>query len=420
MAIEGYLRIATFGDSTADHGLGGNSSVCDTEKSTVAFPGTGFSEAPLWQSVVTAAYWQPSIVVANGGFIGNTVQNMLDRSKLAWSTTRKSLEDVAAKRPHLVLFHGASINDYLGMTAATPQATIDAVVTKHIQMVKYFTDQGILVIDSGCYGYSVAGPNLSAITNIIVQTNSTLKSASNNDPLWRFIDTSGITHDGTGLFIPSKTSDGTHLNAEGGYSIGEAEAAIIAEYYKIIGRGGNTLWDQQQDYANASSNLPANTTLGYTGGVTSILSQVCDPSKLVVKVRSTGADALRMYLTTPATKALAKIKANDALALECDYSITDVAGNPLIGYSSGLRILLTNSAADSNTTGPYILYDRYNSRYTGRRWVRQFSTPVDASGLGPTNTQIFAGPGYPAGDWIITFRPWRVVRYNQLNALPIV
>lgn len=344
---------------------------------------------------------------------------MLDRSKLAWSTTRKSLEDVDAKRAHVCLFHGASINDYLAMSAATPQATIDAVVAKHIQMVKFRTQRGTLVVDTGCYGYSVAGPNLAAICAIIVQTNATLKAAAANDPLWRFIDTAGITHDGTGLFIPDRTGDGTHLNALGGYWIGKAEAAIIAEHYIVTGRGGNTLWDQQQDYANAAANLPANRTLGYTGGVTSILSQVCDASKLTVKVRATGPDALRMYLSTPATKALAKIKANDALAMECDFDICDVNGVPLEGYSGGLRILLTNSAADSNTTGPYILYDRYNSRCTNRRFVRQFSTPVDASGLGAVNTQIFAGPGYPAGDWIVTFRPWRVVRYTTLNTLPI-
>lgn len=417
MTIYDYLRIATWGDSTADCGLGGNNSVCDIETASVAFPGSGYSESPLWQSVVTAAYWQPSIVVANGGFIGNTVQNMLDRSKLAWSATRKSMEDVAAKRPHVVLFHGASINDYLAMTSSTSQATIDAVVAKHIQMVRYFTNQGIIVVDSGCYGYSVASPNLTAVCAIIVQTNAALKAAALNDPLWRFIDTSGITHDGTGLYIPTMTSDGTHLSALGGYYIGKAEAAIIAEHYKVVGRSGNVLWDQQQDYANAVSNTPANCTLGYTGGVTTIQSQVCDASKLVVRVHATAQDALRMYLTTPQSKSLAKIKAWDGLAFECDYDIKDLQGNPLLGYGGGLRILLTNSA-DNSTTGPYILYDRYNSICTHNRWTRQFSTPVDASSLGATKTTIFGGPSYPAGDWIITFRPWRLVRYASATIMP--
>lgn len=50
--IDGYLRLDTFGDSTADHGLGGSNSVCDTEKSTVAFPGTGFSEAPYGKALL--------------------------------------------------------------------------------------------------------------------------------------------------------------------------------------------------------------------------------------------------------------------------------------------------------------------------------------------------------------------------------
>lgn len=417
-SVDGYLRIATFGDSTADHGLGGNNSVCDTEKAYVAFPGSGYVESPLWQSVVTAAYWQPSIVVANGGFIGNTVQNMLNRSKLAWSTTRKSLEDVAAKKPHVVLVHGASINDWLGMTSSTPQATIDAVVAKHIQMVRFFTDQGILVVDSGCYGYSVAGPNLTAICAIIVQTNAALKLAASGNPLWRFVDLSGITHDGTGLYLPTMTGDGTHLSALGGYYVGREESKIIAEHYRVNMRSGDVLWDQQQDYANAVSNLPANCTLGYTGGVTSITSQTCDASKLVVQVHATANDALRMYLTTPATKAFAKIKANDALAFECSFDITNTSLVPLVGYSGGLRINIVSSA--DVDAGPNILYDRYNSICTNNRWVRQFSTPVDAANLGPTKTQAFAGPSFPAGDWIITFRPWRVVRYTPLNTLPIM
>jgi len=297
--LDRLLRIATFGDSTAssigvgsDVGAGAN---CDQERMYTPFPGSGSTEYKTWQSTATAHFWIPSLIVATGGIIGQQVQQMLDRSKAAYSATRKSLEDVDAKRPDAILFHGASINDYLGMTASTPQATIDAVVDKHRQMVEFYTSRCRHVVDSGCYGYSVAGPNLAAVCAIIVQTNAALKQLAKNNPYWHFIDTAGITHDGTSLYIPSCTSDGTHLSPTGGFWIGKAEAEILDRLF-ISGESGDVIWDQSVDFANAVANQPANLDLDLGGSSLTVVSKSVEPSKYTVVVDAQAGGNLKTWV----------------------------------------------------------------------------------------------------------------------------
>lgn len=415
--VDRYLRIATFGDSTAAAGDFGSSAVCDIEKQFHGFPVSGYIDMSMAQNTATLMYQIPCVFVANGGIPGNSTYQMLDRSKAAWSVGRKSMQDIAAKNPDIVLFHGASINDLLGFTPSTPQSAIDAVVDRHMQIAKYFTSQGILVLDSGCLGFSMSNPNIDFICETILYVNSRIKTLSKNDDLWVYIDPSGITHDGTGLFIPERTIDGLHLSSLGGYYLGKAEKEKVDERYNLVGRYGDVLWDQQEDYANAVSNNPAKCYLDYDPAKTSIINQVCSNVELTVTISANSPSTVFMSLSSPPLHSLSKIKAGDALRLEVDYDISDINGNFLYGNAAGLRINLLSS--NDSFSGPSLIYDRYLGGNTNQRFFRQFSTPVDAKNLGQYNTQIFSGPSYPAGIWVIRFRPWRLSRYSVLNSLPI-
>jgi len=416
--LDRLLRIATFGDSTASSiGIGGDVGAganCDQERMYTPFPGSGSTEYKTWQATATAYYWIPSLIVATGGIIGQQVQQMLDRSKAAYSATRKSLEDVDAKRPDAILFHGASINDYLGMTASTPQATIDAAVDKHRRMVEFYTSRRRHVVDSGCYGYSVAGPNLAAVCAIIVQTNAALKQLAKNNPYWHFIDTAGITHDGTGLYIPSCTSDGTHLSPTGGFRIGKAEAEILDRLF-ISGESGDVIWDQSVDFANAVANQPANLDLDLGGSSLTVVSKSVEPSKYTVVVDAQAGGNLKTWVKnlSAAGGALYNVAAGDALTCEVWVEVFDANGLPYIGCGAGMRINILDAA---NALGVY--YDRYNGAQTNRPFVRQFSSPINGANAG-SNSQLFHGVDFPdAGRYTVVFHPLRIRKYTPWNTLP--
>lgn len=409
IVLDRYLRIATFGDSTADFGGPGTT---DTEKMYIAFPGSGFSEFGCWQSKATLAWWQPSMMVASGGGGGQTTQQFLDRGKNAYSSTRKAMQDVLRKRPDVVLMHGGSINDYAGFSASTPQATIDAVVSRHRQCVEFFTGAGIHVIDSGTYGYSVAGPNLSAICSIIVQTNAAIKAMASQNPLWHFVDVSGVLHDGTGLYKAGVSMDNVHLNDLGGFLLGRLEKQVLDQLF-VGGTSGEIIWDQQADYANYDANGPVNHSLGY-GGLT-VNSRTVEAGRYVVSVTVTGYENsdCTMWLDSAPTKALAAVQAGDALIFEGYIAVKDANGSEVVGLVTGNRIRIhdvTNSVS--------VIYDRYHGRTTGGWFSRQFSSPVAAASMG-SSTQFNVGIKFPAnGTYTVEFRPWRIRKYTPMNVLP--
>lgn len=221
----GALRIATFGDSTANFF---SANTTDTSAWNIAF---GAGTTQVWrrqEKMMTALLYGQAFVVANGGVSGETTTQMLARSSAGASSSRKAIEDVIALSPDVVLLRGGSINDLTALSSPIDQEDVDAIVASHKQIIDAFADEGIWVLDSGIYGYSGA-TNTTEVRAAIVTLNAALAAYSRSH--FRFIDPTDVTHDGTGAFKSGISNDGTHLNNLGGYLIAKLEAAALRNIF---------------------------------------------------------------------------------------------------------------------------------------------------------------------------------------------
>ena len=405
-----FLRLATFGDSTADSQYTNT----DSESLFSAMPGSGQSWPGESQTATTLQYVFPSILVANGGISGQTTQQFLDRGKSAFAADRKALQDVVAKLPDVVLMHGASINDFLGMGSGFTDADVSNVVDRHRQCVEFFTSAGILVIDSGCYGYSAESANADNVRLALMSGNAKIRKlvSDSKNPLWIWNELDGIVRNSTGRYIPGMSDDNVHLSVLGAFTVGITEKSIISRYYSS-GVSGNVAWDQGKDYANGvGGTSPANATRSY-GGLT-ILNSYCDFSKCVYTVRvSAGSEssANMMLSLAKGSGAFSWMKSGDACVIDTFFDVKDSSGN-LVNTTSREMVEITNSDNSAK-----VIYDRFTVRRDGRRY-KQIAVPVDFSDMGSNTYMSFGVCGFPApGDYTVTFRPWRIIKYTPLNTL---
>lgn len=403
--LDRWLRLATYGDSTADYSAGGT----DVEVSTAAFPGSGSTGVIHGCSKATISQFQPTLVVANGGIVGQNTQSFVDRGKGAYSATRKALQDVLRKFPDVVEFNGGSINDYSGMTTTTPQAAIDAVVERHRQCAEYFTSAGVHVIDAGTYGYSVPGANLSAICGIIVQTNAAIMALAAANPLWHYVEMSGVTHDGTGLFLPAATTDNIHLNQVGAYRAGYAKKTVLDTLF-LTGPQGEIAWDQQSAYASATTNIP---NLALEVSNATIVTKIFRSDSALIQVVAQAGGSMSPTIYGAGAVALLGLRSGDKLALETFIEVFDSSGAAMLGLPLTSRVYLRNS---DNSVGIY--FDQYQSSACGAATINTFHLPVDASALG-ANTYISTGITFPTtGTYTVKLRPFRIWKYTARNTLP--
>lgn len=235
------LRVATFGDSTADWGSVRATASTDQQVCDVAFGGALVSLTVARNKTMIQNLYPAARIIANGGIGGQTVAQMIARETLAVSATRKSLQDVIDLAPDLIIFRGGSINSISGFTTATPQASIDAVFDQHMQIIYAALAAGVPVLDTGIAGYDASGgvapaaADLAFIRATIVQLNARYKAAIAALPqsMVRYLDLSGITHDGTGAYKPAIThpTDGTHLTPFGQYQQDLAVRDVLTSWF---------------------------------------------------------------------------------------------------------------------------------------------------------------------------------------------
>lgn len=401
-----YLRVATFGDSTADISAG---QLANTEKQIFPFP-TGSRGYAFDSSKATLINHMRCLYVGGGGIGGQVTQQFLDRGKNAYSTTRKAMQDILATLPDVVQMHGGSINDYSSFTASTPQATIDAVVARHVACVEFFTSAGVLVVDTGTMGYSVPGANLSAICKIIVDTNKTLAGLAASNPLWKFIDPANVTHDGTGLYIPAMTSDNVHLSSLGALTIGEREAQAVAEHF-VSGCQYIVAKDSQDWFASVTANNPpTNFSPGYNAGKTTVNSFVTKPQKFTADLTLSTSDTFLIYIGSLPTTLFAGCLANDLLLFEYQITVRDYATGVIIPCVECTRFTLKDFS-NTNT----LIYEAASAMIIGNKKSLQFALPVDASSINVAS-QVWLGASLPgAGRYLIEYAPVRLRKYTSMT-----
>ena len=225
------LRIATFGDSTANVG----STNLDQSQITAAFPASGatvLSVATL-EKLGIALRYPRAYLVANGGISGNSTTDMLNRETAGAGPTRKSTADILSMQPDVIIARCGSINDFLGVVPATIDATVAAVASRHAQLIARLASGNAIVIDEGIAGFNPGSntPTDLEATRTTLRRLNALYAAAAKPPRVLWLDPVGVTCDASGAYLAGLSTDGTHPNVAGAYAIAQAELAILNAYF---------------------------------------------------------------------------------------------------------------------------------------------------------------------------------------------
>lgn len=334
------LRVATFGDSTANIGATSSPDNLDMSVVTAPFPVSGATsvgfvsiEKCLLQMVYPQAY-----IVANCGVSGDATSLMLTRDSAAASTTRKATTDVIDSRPDVIVYRGASINNLVNVTPANWQSVADTTFAEHVQVLNRLLAAGVPVLDNGVYGYgdgaSATGANPDSVRLALQYLNGKISDYITALASSRvvYINPVGVVQADDGRYITGMTTDGVHLNFMGQYLMSSKEAAALV-----------AIFGEPKSQRYPGPNLIANSmfaSVGATGygvlatGVTQTLAggtmtagsiQMVDGKPYqVFEYTITGASNLAVNMPCPVTTA--GIVANDVYGFEYDYFVEGVDG----------------------------------------------------------------------------------------------
>ena len=227
------LRIATFGDSTAN--------VSPLEHDVQVFKadldGANFEQSIDARKYLIPFYYPAAYLVGNGGFSGDTTTKMLARDGLPASTTRKASEDIIALNPQVILFRGGSINDLQNISAADRATRVETTYNNHIRLIEKFTTANIPVLDAGIFGYlssQVEGfgeTDPDQIRLALTALNAKFKAYAGEQEKVTFVDSVGVVSDASGKYMPEMTYDGVHLSLQGSLAVAKKEADTLAKLF---------------------------------------------------------------------------------------------------------------------------------------------------------------------------------------------
>lgn len=265
------LRVATFGDSTANAGNVRSVTNQDTTQAVNANWGATFSGGITADRYALDRAYPQAYLVMNGGITGQSTTQMLARDTLAASITRRAITDVINAAPDVVLFHGGSINDLSTVTAGTLAAQVATTYANHILIIQRFIAAKIPVIDVGIYGFTngsaITATDQAATRAALVQLNAMYAAYAAQYPQWiRFVPALGVVSDSTGAYLPGMSTDGTHLNRASQLIMSQQEALALSLLFgpsaKCRYQGSNLFTNAM--FANASSGLATGITTGGT------------------------------------------------------------------------------------------------------------------------------------------------------------
>lgn len=359
------LRVATFGDSTANTG----STTHDVQNIVSAFPGSGFTQfATSITSFSLPAYYPLAYLVANGGISGQTTTQMLARDSAATSSTRKAIKDILDLRPDVILLRGGSINDLASVTSATLAATVTATFGRHVQIIERLRNSGVVVIDSGILGYSAATyPEPATTRTAIQQLNALYKAYADSTPGVYFINYDGVLRGADGNFLSGMSGDGIHAEGKGSLVVAAQEAAVLTKLFgpsygpryggtnlvtdplmvTTTGQGYGTAWSQLTISATNATRQNAAVSV-----IDERIYQVCEV------VPTAGSNLIQFIINTDAIHTA--IAANDVYGAEIDVYIKNIDTATIDTLSLYSRFKLAKTAAgtlyfEANTSGNYVL-----------------------------------------------------------------
>lgn len=333
----GPVRVATFGDSTANFGPATH----DATSVTGVFPPSGATPIAIaFEKTAFCHKYPRAWLVANGGVSGDTTSGMLARDSAAASGARKAIADVLALKPDVVILRGGSINDVQGLTAASPQSAIDAIFDRHARIVARLLTGGCAVIDEGVFGYSPPSgvqADIDFRRAALVQLNARFAGLAAQLPgkVW-FLNPAGLLSDAAGAYLPGicNPADGVHLQAKGAVALAEAEASILTAIFgpspAIRYPGDNLVTNALMDAtgAQAYGTCATGFTFGVANGTRANAKVEMIDGRLwqTCEYTPTGAGFVSMaYVPFPVTTI--GIVANDVFGAEIDYFVRALDGS---------------------------------------------------------------------------------------------
>ncbi len=239
------LRIATFGDSTAN---ASSLKSQDISLFQATLLGHQLIESRKYQ---LSFYYPAAYLVGNGGIGGETTEDIIHRDNETSSTDRKSTEDIIALEPQVILFRGGSINDLPHVNESNRDVIVNKTYENHIRLVERFTNAKLPVLDSGIFGYSfpkggtaVGGYDKADPTQVrlaLTQLNNRFRAYAKTHDKVTFIDPVGAVSNDKGKYLPEMTEDGIHLSLQGSLAMAKKEAEVVT---KIFGKSSDKAFEK--------------------------------------------------------------------------------------------------------------------------------------------------------------------------------
>lgn len=361
------LRVATFGDSTANAG----DTLTDYSVGAMDFPASGQTlyMSPRLQKFALPVVYPNCQLVANGGISGETTTQMLARDTAAYSPTRRATQDVIATAPDVILLRAGSINNLSQVTTATLAATVATAYAEHAEIIRRLSASGALIIDEGIAGFSgTSNPEPATMREGIRQLNALYKAdalASGGRVL--FLDPVGITCDQNyNMLSPRIAGDGVHVEFYGALAIAQAEAELIRAYFgesvPVRFQGPNLLAGQEQMLTTASSSigLVATAFKVIASGCTrqNAKVEIIDGKKWQTVELVKVSDTNYVQITMPFALSAMGIVANGVYGFEVDVIVLGVNGDSPKFTNCSTRVTLEKTGAGR------LVYDSFQANET--------------------------------------------------------
>lgn len=386
------LRVASFGPSTADNGVG----VCDMFSYSV-YPGSGTTiyfpaNGNLFDSIKAA----DKMLVACGGVSGATVDTSYSRYAATESATRKAPFDIAKKSPDVVIFRTSTINNVKGYNSAPSDATLSVLVDKELEIVDDFVARGMRVVVSPVLGYSEAvSAEILAIRRDAAARINRLFSLRSVGAAWVLVSVSAIS--GPDLaFFAGMSDDGVHPTSLCGKVLGIAENLFIDSWYLPSPIFGADVFDMSKLMSTNDGTLAISDISGVVSS-----GRVSKSTYHQFNVAAQVGGKIKFNFYGGSGSALsAAYAANTNRDVAFRFKVLDSEGveRPDVVASVYTRVTLRNAAAAS------IAFD---ATYNG--YANETSTLIGVPAEAPSITQSYSEITFSeAGNFILQIFPLRI------------
>lgn len=345
--------------------------------------------------------------VADGGIPGQTSSDVLARSAATYSIDRKSIRDVLATNPDVVIINGPTINAIQNLPEGSDNTVIDAEIANLNNIIGQLSTVPYVII-VGMYGFNNTAFTQSRndmIRGMIVYSWGKLNELTSQHRNVEALVPSGITCDDSAAWLPGMCGDAgpsyVHLSPLGGMAMAGVLDMYIASRF-VGNQNGEVLSDYQKDFANASSGVPANCSLATYGTGSTIISKTIVDGKLRVVFSSSGVNSGIILRANNIASVISSLSSGDKFSIGANV---ESSNNTQFAFSVGTYLYDT-----TNTFRRSSVYPEFRSLGNAEFLSRTMKLDRAGSAIGSSSwVQIIIFP-YEAGTYTVDISPLMVYK----------